>query len=189
MEEQFSTILEPGEELLWCGRPEAFVTLDQTNKNSIVTGTCIKALVGLAVIGGYLAAVAGKGNSSIGVLVCLLAITGFAIAMPFVTASHLRKKIVYGLSNRRLLHVGFTEGGVPYGRIRKAALRTDADGHVSLLCGPHALRLRSSRWRSNAEGTFTDDPEEKQCTCAVLYALPMSGELELILRDKLPLDD
>ena len=187
MEEKFKTLLQPGETLLWCGRPAAFETLDKTNKSGILIATAIKVVVMTCLIGSYVAAAARSANFNTVILFCLFALTAFVIAMPFLTASHLRKRIVYGLSDRRILRAGFAEGGVPYKRIKTAALRTDSDGHTTLLCGPRAMKLPAGRWRANADTAFSDDADVDECTGAVLYALPMDDELEALLREHLPL--
>lgn len=187
MEEQISKALEPGEKLLWKGRPEAFETLDKTHKSSILCASAIKLLIMLCVIGAYIVSTSRGGNFSLLILAVLCAITVFMLAMPFLTARHLRRQIFYVLSDRRIIRLGFAEGSVPYSRIKTAALKSDSDGHVSLLCGPRALKLKASRRRQNADCAFENYADENQCVCAVLYALPMDSRLERILHEHLPL--
>ena len=182
MEQQLREHLMEGEQLLWVGRPQAFDTLDRTNKASIVTWLVIKALATLGILALCFISAREQGKISPFFIAIVLAFAAFALANPFLIAGHLRKKTIYGLTDRRILRSGVFDQAVPYERIGSAVLRTDADGHTSLLCGPRAVNLRPNQWRGEADATFLDSRDEPEAARVILYALPMDEGLERLLR-------
>lgn len=188
MEEQLREQLMEDEKLLWMGCPESFDTLDRTNRTGIVVGLIVKALVALGILIIYIVSAGQQGISvKPGMIVAILALAAFAMLNPFLVARRLRKKTIYGLTDRRVLRSGSNDGAVPYERIRNAVLRTDSDGHTSLLCGPRAYRLKPRQWRGEADASFINNREEPEADRVILYALPMDGRLRELLYQYLPL--
>ena len=182
MEQQLREHLMEGEQLLWSGRPEAFETLDKTNKSSIITGLVIKLLVTIGLLVVYV--ISARDNS---VIVAILALAAVALANPFLIARRLRRKTVYGLTDKRVLRSGVFDQAIPYERIRSAELRTDEDGHTSLLCGPRSAGLKPRKWRSEAEASFIDNRDEPEAARVIFYAIPVSEEVKGLLKQYLPI--
>ena len=187
MEEQLRGHLMEGEKLLWSGRPESFDTLDRTNKAGIIVGTIVKAVVTLALIVCFTFA-QDKGSVKPDIVVIILVFGAFALINPFVIARRLRNKTIYGLTDRRVLRAGTYDEAIPYERIRSAALRTDADGHTSLLCGPRATDLKPRLWRAEADASFINVHEEPEAARVILYALPMDDRLRALLDRYIPIE-
>ena len=188
MEEKLRAFLAKDEKLLWCGRPEPFETLDKTYKSSIVLSLVIKGLITVSIFAAYIIGSIAAGSTQIPILAALVMMSAFALVYPFLTAGHLRSKKIYGLTDRRILRIGENNTeSVPYSRIKNAALRSDADGHTSLLCGERTVKLRPTHWRNVADGPFSNDEKEPEAESVVLYALPMDDKLRAILEEKLPL--
>ena len=189
MEKQLREHLLENEQLLWTGRPEAFETLDKSNKTSIMVGLVIKLVVTLGILLLYgMSARQDGGNIKPIVIVFILAIAAFAIVNPFLLARRLGKKTIYGLTDKRIIRSGSTDGAVPYARIKKAVLRTDDDGHTCLLCGPRACGLKPRQWRGEADAAFIDSHDEPEADRVILYALPMDDRLKDLLNKYLPLE-
>ena len=188
MEQQLREHLMEGEQLLWSGRPEAFETLDKTNKSSIITGLVITLLVTIGLLVVYV--ISARDNSvpiKPGVIIAILALAAVALANPFLIARRLRRKTVYGLTDKRVLRSGVFDQAIPYERIRSAELRTDEDGHTSLLCGPRLAGLKPRKWRSEAEASFIDNRDEPEAARVIFYAIPMSEEVKGFLKQYLPI--
>ena len=188
MEEQLREHLMEGERLLWSGSPESFETLDKTNKTSIIVGFVIKALITLGILLLLIISARENGGGKPGAFAFVLALAAFAFANPFLIARRLRKKTFYGLTDKRILRAGANEQAVPYDRIRNAVLRTDADGHTTLLCGSRAIKLKPHQWRGEADVSFINSAIEPEAERVILYALPMNDELKGILNQYLPLE-
>ena len=187
MEEQLRERLVEGEKLLWIGRPESFETLDRTNKTSIIVGLVIKVVITLGLLLLFIISARENGGISPGVIAFILAFAAFALANPFFIARRLSKKTIYGLTDKRVLRAGAYDQAVPYERIRSAVLRTDADGHISLLCGSRAIDLKPRQWRGEADASFIDNAGEPQADRVILYALPMDDELKSLLNKYFPI--
>ena len=187
MEKELREHLMEGERLLWSGCPESFETLDKTNKTSIIVGLVIKVLATLGILSLFLFAAQDGGNRTPGVFVFILVFAAYAVLNPFLVARRLRKKTLYGLTDRRILRVGATDSAVPYDRIKRAVLHTDQDGHTTLLCGERALNLKPRQWRSEADVSFIDSHDAVEAERVILYALPMDDALRAILNEHLPL--
>lgn len=188
MEEQLREHLVEGEQLLWVGRPESFDTLDRTNKASIIVGLVIKALVTLGIL--LLFILPGRENGGVkpGVIAFILAFAAFAFANPFLIARRLRQKTIYGLTDKRIMRSGANDQAVPYERIRSAMLRSDADGHTSLLCGPRSINLKPRQWRGEADAAFINNAGEPEADRVILYAVLMDDELKSLLEKYLPIE-
>ncbi len=187
MEKRLRDLLERDEKLLWTGRPEPFQFLDRTNKTGIVMGLIIKAAITLAVLVFYIGACKETGSISPGIILIILVLGGIALTNPFLVAGRLRNRTFYGLTDRRILRAGSHDTGVPYKRIKSAALRTDPDGHTSLLCGSRTLKLKPSQWRVEADVDFINNQDEPEAARVILYSIPVDAELEALLSRYLPL--
>lgn len=187
MEQQLRELIKSDETLLWSGCPEPFETLDKTNKSAILRGLVIKGIIALVLVVFYLTVIVKVGGFKPGVVIVILACTALAMANPFLMARRLRKNTIYGLTDKRILRSGAHSESVPYERIRRAELRTDEDGHVSLLCGPRPLKHKPHSWRGDADAPFINSFDEAEADRAVLYALPMNDALRAILKERLPL--
>ena len=186
MEEQLREQLLEDEQLLWVGAPESFETLDRTNKTSIIVGTIIKGGVTLFLVYAFSFA-QGNGSNNIGLIVVVLMFAAFALLNPFLVARRLRKKTIYGLTDKRILRAGTFNEAVPYDRIKTAVLRTDADGHTSLLCGSRAVNLKPRQLRAEADASFINSNDEPEAARVILFALPMDSKLKALLERYLPL--
>ena len=185
MEQKFGELLEKDETLLWCGRPERFETLDKTNKQSIVIGLVVKLIVIGGLLALYIRSALGAAGIKWGIIAAILAFGAFALVNPFLVARRLRDKTFYGLSDRRILRTGASDESVPYERIKSAALRTDEDGHTTLLCGPRTKDLKPHQWRGEADAAFINGPDDPEALRVILYNLPMTKELKAILKEKI----
>lgn len=181
MEEQLRDHLMEDEQLLWTGCPESFDTLDKTNKTSIIAGLVVKIVVILGILIMFLLSAQNGSNKHPGVFVFILAFAVFAVVNPFLIARRLRKKTIYGLTNKRIIRSGSNDNAVPYERIKRAVLRTDDDGHTTLLCGERAVNLKPRQWRGEADASFIDSHDSPEADRVILYALPMENTLRELL--------
>lgn len=187
MEEQLREQLLEDEQLLWTGCPESFNTFDKTNKPSIVIGLVIKALFILGILFLFLYSTQNGDSKQPGIFICIIAFTAFTVVNPFLIARRLRKKTIYGLTNKRIIRSGSTDNAVPYERIKKATLATDKDGHTTLLCGERAVDLKPRKWRGEADASFIDTHDAPEADRVILYALPMDSRLNDLLYKYLPI--
>ena len=188
MEDMLSSVLETGEEVLWKGKPEAFETLDKTHKPVIVKGEIIKIVVSLALIIAYIVTVNNSGAGvKPGVIVIILAILAYALVSPFLHANTLRRKVEYVITNQRLITLKGEAKGVEFDKIKTAALKTDEDGHTTLLCGPTAVKTKADKWRADAALGVRLDTETLDCDALTWYAIPNAKEAEVLLKKYLPL--
>ena len=188
MEDMLSSVLETGEEVLWRGKPETFATMDKTNKPAIVKSEIIKAVVTVALIVGYILA-AGNNGAGIkpGIVIIIVAVMVYALIRPFTHANTLRRKVEYVITNQRLITVKDDVKGVEFDKIKTAELKTDDDGHTTLLCGPTAVKTEASKWRSDATLSARFDSETNDCDSLTWYAIPNAKEAEVLLKKYLPL--
>lgn len=182
MEQKLRSLLAEDETLLWSGRPEAFETLDKTNKQSILTGLVIKIAVVAVLLFLYIRAAGDGAGIKPGVLAVIVLIGAYAAANPFLTARRLRKNTFYALTDKRVLRAGANDSAVPYERMKNAVLRTDADGHTTLLCGPRTKNLKPHQWRSEADAAFINGPDDPEALRVVLYAVPVDKEFKALIK-------
>lgn len=188
MEQKLRNLLAEDETLLWSGRPEPFETLDKTNKQSILIGLAIKIAVVAILLILYIRAALGAIGIKPGVIVVVLLIGGYAIANPFLTARRLRKNTFYALTDKRVIRAGANDSAVPYERMKNAVLRTDADGHTTLLCGPRTKDLKPHQWRSEADAAFINGPDDPEAIRVILYAVPQDKEFKALVKKYLGID-
>ena len=188
MEDMLSSVLETGEEVLWRGKPEAFESLDKTHKSAIIKGEIIKLVVSIAVIIAYIVAVNGNGAGiKPAIIVIILAIMAYALASPFLHINTLRRKVEYVITNQRLITIKDEAKGVEFDKIKVAEIKTDADGHTTLLCGPSSVKSDATKWRTDATLGVRLDTETLDCDGLTWYAIPNAKEAEVILKKYLPI--
>ncbi len=187
MEKELREHLLEDEQLLWSGCPEPFDTFDKTNKNSLTVGLVLKILVTLGLVATFYISAQEKGEVKPGVFVFIVLFAAFVAINPFLVARRLRKKTIYGLTDKRIIRAGATDEAVPYDRIKSAVLRTDADGRTSLLCGPRAVKLKPRQWRGEADASFINVIDEPEADRVILFALPMDDHLRNLLTEHLPI--
>ena len=189
MEDMLSSVLETGEEVLWKGKPEAFATLDKTHKPVIVKGEIIKIVVSLALIIAYIVTVNNSGAGvKPGVIVIILAILAYALASPFLHANTLRRKVEYVITNQRLITIKDDAKGIEFDKIKVAELKTDEDGHTTLLCGPSSVKAETDKWRGDAALGLRLDADTLDCDALTWYAIPNAKEAEVLLKKYLPIE-
>ena len=189
MEDMLSSVLETGEEVLWRGKPETFETLDKTNKPAIVKSEIIKLVISVALIIAYIVA-AGSNGAGIkpGIIIIILAVMAYALASPFLHANTLRRKVEYVITNQRLFTIKDDAKGVEFGKIKVAEIKTDEDGHTTLLCGPTAVKAEVDKWRGDAAIGLRLDNDTLDCDALTWYAIPNAKEVEGLLKKYLPIE-
>ena len=189
MEDMLSSVLEAGEEVLWKGKPEAFETLDKTHKPMIIKGEIIKTVVSLALIIAYIVAVNSNGAGvKPGIIVIILAVLAYALVSPFMHANTLRRRVEYVITNQRLITIKDDAKGVEFSKIKVAEIKTDEDGHTTLLCGPTAVKTEVAKWRSDAALGLRLDNDTLDCDALTWYAIPNAKEAEILLKKYLPIE-
>ena len=76
---------------------------------------------------------------------------------------------------------------ISYDKIKTAEIKTDADGHTTLLCGPASVKTESDKWRTNATLGLRLDNDTLDCDGLTWYAIPNAKEAEALLKKYLPL--
>ena len=187
MDEMLMTGLLPDEKILWRGKAEPFTTLDKTHKKRFAVSACIGLLITVVVAIAYFAAVARGGlRAKPYVLLIVLLLCGIPVFNMLGDASKL-KKMEYVVTDQRLIVLRDSLRPMPLKNIHEAGFGTDADGHVSFLCGKDALKAKPDHWReycvvgqSNADGADV-------CSRFVFYAPADLNGLKAALKDRLPI--
>ena len=109
-----------------------------------------------------------------------------ALASPFLHANTLRRKVEYVITNQRLITIKDEAKGVEFDKIKTAEIKTDADGHTTLLCGPASVKTESDKWRTNATLGLRLDNDTLDCDGLTWYAIPNAKEAEALLKKYLP---
>ena len=188
MEDMLSSVLETGEEVLWRGKPETFKTLDKTHKPVIIKGEIIKLVVSIALIIAYIVTVSNSGAGvKPGIIVIILAVLAYALASPFLHANSLRRKVEYVITNQRLITVKDDAKGVEFSKIKVAEIKTDDDGHTTLLCGPTSVKTETGKWRTDAALGLRLDNDTLDCDALTWYAIPNAKDAEVLLKKYLPI--
>ena len=189
MEEKLKDFLQEGEQLLWSGRPEAFETLDKTHKNSYIKSSIITVAVTLGLIVAYILSLRTSGaEMKVGLLVIMALLAVYLLASTFLHAKQLRKSLEYAVTNKRLVLYNDEPKGISYDLIPIAALRTDEDGHSSLLCGAHSVNEPMRKWRSSALAGIRTNMDSGVCEDLVMYAVPDPERLRQVLAPYLTLN-
>lgn len=175
MEDILKSKLKDDETLLWCAVPEAFETLDKTHKAHFMRKAILVAIGMVAVILLYILA-AAKNHAAVQPLVIavLLAAGAYGIFGDILDANKLRKKTVYGLTDRRIIAVmGMSTESVDYERMGKGDYEfvTDEDGHTSLLCGERAREAKPHGRRSVTVCGAQNNAETGECHGFGMYGI------------------
>lgn len=188
MEELLKESLREEETLLWSGRPEAFETLDKTHKVPFIRKGIIAALVTIAICAAYVIFAQIKNVPLKPAVLVIVAACGiFVILRGLIDASKLRKRVLYAITDKRLIIQTDSEKSVEYSAISAAKLDRDEDGHVSLLCGEDAIKAKPWKRRVMAlAGTVTNDTTG-MCESFAFYAIPDADKVKEILKPYLPL--
>ena len=91
---------------------------------------------------------------------------------PSLHANTLRRKVEYVITNQRLITIKDEAKGVEFDKIKTAEIKTDADGHTTLLCGPASVKTESDKWRTNATLGLRLDNDTLDCDGLTWYAIP-----------------
>lgn len=172
MKEKLKDYLEPGEEILWHGRTEPLVAMDQTHKRYYLRrGTIIAlALIVLEIL--YISTAMKTGAGIKPAVAIVIAAAGlFGVFSPWLDVRKLRK-MEYVLTTEKLLLV--TSGDVRSVRlsaIPTARLDSDADGHWSLLCGPDCDKLALCKRRGAVLSDAILDQDSMMCDRFVMYGI------------------
>ena len=184
MDEELKSALKDGEEILWQGKPESFVTLDKTNKKSFVIKAVITAVICVGLIIAYGAATIPQDNFK---LVLPLVVAGFGILIAssaFLDARRLRK-MRYFITDERLLWISDSTRSIPYESIKEYLFSRDEDDHTSLLIGVDAVKKKSSRWRALGASSVFMNETTGICEQAVFYAIPKAERFKKIFEEQL----
>ena len=173
MEKLLQEKLNPDETLLWTAKPEAFETLDAAYKAPIVRKIMLVVL-GIVILGGWYVSAAianGVKVQPVAIVVCALPFL-YSIWNDFSDAKKLRTQIVYGLTNQRILTFnGKQLDGQEYGKVTDYAFITDEAGHVSLVCGPDALKAGEEKTREEAVCGFRMNIDTDTCESYAMYGI------------------
>ena len=74
-----------------------------------------------------------------------------------------------------------------FDKIKTAEIKTEADGHTTLLCGPASVKTESDKWRTDATLGLRLDNDTLDCNGLTWYAIPNAKEAEDLLKKYLPL--
>lgn len=179
--------LREGEKLLWSASPESFETLDLTHKTHFIKrAILICGIVGaLCVL--YIAYALSKGIALKPALVIIAVVCAVIASFSFLSDAKKIRRATYAVTDQRLIMAIDLIKCVDYNNIKEVQFKSDADGHVSLLCGVQTIGSKPYQWRSL---TVTDpyfDPETGICERFSFYAVPDAENLKDILSNFLPL--
>lgn len=176
--------LQPTEELLWYGRPEAFEFKDKTHTGPLKAKAIKTILVGIVVILGYImAAINYQADIKLPFIAILAAFVAFILLDNQREAKKLQTKVMYGLTNERMLTVvGDCVFSVDYSAIHGFKFVTDEDGHTSLLVGKTAMHQPAHMWRTATVIGTTLNQETGVCDNYAMYALPEVEPVKAIMK-------
>ena len=97
------------------------------------------------------------------------------------------KKMEYVVTDQRLIILRDSLRPMPFKAIQEAGFGTDADGHVSLLCGKDALKAKPDKWREICVVGQSAADGSDVCSRFVFYAPADLKGLKAALKDKLPI--
>lgn len=184
MDEELKSALHEGENILWHGKPESFITLDKTNKPPFVIKSVITAVVCLALIIGYAVLTIPTDNFK-PLLPVIIAGFGVLIASStFLDAKKIRKQQYY-ITDERLIWINDNIKSIPYNTIREYLFSKDEDNHTSLLVGAEAVKKKSSKWRMMASSSVFMNENTGICEQAVFYAIPGADRFKKIFEEQL----
>ena len=184
MEDILRSSLDKEEEILWRGHAEPFQTLDKTHKADFIR----KAMIGAAIVIAVLVFLfsMGKFESKFLILIgIVLLLCVIPAANVFSDASKLRK-IEYIATTERLIVLRDALRSAYYSQIKTGAFREDLDGHVSLVCGPDAMKARPYKRREICVVGAGVSESDSECSRFCFYAPTDRETLEKILHERMP---
>ena len=188
MEEILKPVMDEDEKVIWTGRPESFETIDKTHKTSFIRRTITTVVVTAVLFALYFFAIGRTGAEvKMGLIVIILLLSGYIVISPLLHASQLRRKTRYAVTDKRLVIINGEPKAMPYSNITIAALKSDNDGHSTLLCGPEAVKESPTKWRSDAALGIRTNNDSGLCDSLVMYAVPDPEALREALRPYLTL--
>ena len=187
MDEMLKAGLQSDEQILWRGKADAFTALDKTHKKKFTICACIGLLITILVTIGYITTAQHsdmKIKPYVPLIVLLLCeIPAFNV---LGDASKLRK-MEYVVTDQRLLVLRDSLRAMPFSAIHEASFGTDADGHVSLLCGKEAMSAKPDKWREICVVGQTTSDGSNGCTRFVFYAPADLNGLKAVLKGRIPI--
>ena len=183
MEEILNSALNKGEEILWRGHAEPFQTLDKTHKANFVQKVLIGAAIAIsfAVFLITMGKVENKTLILIGVVLLLCAIP----AINVITDASKVRKTEYVATTERLIVLRDTVRSAYYSQIKVGAFKEDLDGHVSLVCGPDAMKAKPSKRREICLVGAGASESGVECERFCFYAPADRKALEKILHERI----
>ena len=173
MEELLRAKLHDDETLLWTARPEDFETMDAAYKTAIIR-KIVMVILGIVVLGGWYVSAAianGVKVQPLAIVVCALPFL-YSIWNDFSDAKKLRTQVVYGLTDQRIVTLnGKLLHALEYAKVQEYEFVTDGAGHVSLLCGPDALKAGAKRAREAAVCGFRMNIDTDTCESYAMYGI------------------
>ena len=181
MEKKLQDHLIEDEKILWTGSPE-FVTLDKTNKPFIVAKAGIVLAAMAIFVAYYISFAAATGTDfKLSVLFIIAALTALVVLPEILDANKL-KKCLYAVTDRRLITiVGENMDSVEYCKIKEYAFEEDADGQVSLLCGPRAMSAKPRLRRLNTVLGARLTEDKTTCDSFVMYGIPDADKVKKLI--------
>ena len=187
MEELFKEELLSGEKLLWHAKPEEFETLDVTHKKPVTVRAALTICIVAALCVIYVVYANSKGidvKPSLVVIAMGCAVIG---AFNYIFESKKLRKINYAVTDQRIIFGDEILKSLEFSKINKLELKTDADGHTSILFGDIAIKAKPHKWRSLATADAYIDTDTDFCTRFVMYAVPNAEQVKDILSKYIPL--
>ena len=176
-----------GEELLWSGVSESFETLDKTNKSACIRKAIIIFSVVAALCIFYIVYAGSKGiDLKPGLIIIVMALALVASFNFYAQANKLRRG-VYAITDQRIISIIDTPKSVELSRIKYIQMKTDEDGHVSILCGKQVIESKSHQWRALALLDPSIEAETGICERFVIYAISDAETVKRVLSDFLPI--
>lgn len=185
--EEIKKKLEPGEEILWTGKPEEFEFLDVQYKRPFFIKIAICSVLDILLIALY-STMALKSGGKINVLI-LAVINAIFIAIvlsSLVDAKKIRNSF-YCITNKRILQMTDTIKETRYENITDYGIKKDAAGMSSILVGKKALRTPAKLWRSLSVAPVLMELGTTEIRSSIIYGIPEEGKIAEILQKNIKL--
>lgn len=187
MEEILKEELRSGEKLLWQTKPEEFETLDATHKKPVLVKSVLIICIVAALCVIYVIYANSKSIDIKPALIAIAMVCAVVGAINFIFESRKLKKIIYAITDQRIIFGDDILKSLEFSKINKLELKSDADGHTSILFGDIAIKAKAHQWRSLAVADAYIDSDTGFCTRFVMYALPDAEQVKNILSEYVPL--
>ena len=186
MEELLKEELRADEKVLWSAGPEAFDTLDVTHKQPKIRKAIMIIGIVLALCVVYVSYALSKGIEIKPALVAIAIVCAILGATNFIFESKKLSKFKYVITDQRIIFGNDIFKSLEYAKVNRVALKTDADGHTSILFGDLAIKAKAHQWRSLAVSDAYIDGDSGYCTRFVMYAVPDAENVMKILSKYIP---